>query len=452
MRDKTIRVFIKESDGQRHDGLRHISISPFSSFYSLKHELNINPTTTLLDGCRQLTPSSDNVCIHELNIADGSILSVMPKGLLGGSNATLDLLWIGYYLALIAYVLFLVSGLLPVIASIFASLFNSTVFALLDRMTQSSSPIARVMRIVLKVIGWLLSNFSVLFIVWALSGYIIFPWLYGRASKFCESALVARSIGWWTMVLFMVVYGSLNLVDAVITITQSLTAEMPGIFDATLSPSLMAFKEIWDISKFGLLYLVPGVDFYHMLIEQAIYALFTAATELQILDCSDPAKAGQLCDLMTKLRDQSTTGRPKTAIPTTQAGLNGLIGQIALAPARTFINNYKMGPALELLSVGFCDKAALAEKLNLKQDPTGDGRYVSGSFNRWSSGLFSSFFCQMIEAVNDMMGTIYDVGSDDQIANMIKTGNFAGMVSGTYFIIMVIYTGFASSLSGYSYA
>ena len=100
----------------------YVSISPIASLYSLKEEIK---NSFFPDNHRSFQVyrkekllSEDSYSLLQLGIQKEDVLSVKAS-LLGGDDNQLWFLWLLYYLAIPMFLLFLVSGLLPLVSSVF---------------------------------------------------------------------------------------------------------------------------------------------------------------------------------------------------------------------------------------------------------------------------------------------------------------------------------------------
>jgi hypothetical protein len=476
---RNINIFVNKN--------KTIKISPLSSFYTLKKEVQnkISPEHNLNIYYNGKKITNESVPLIKLGITDNSSLIAIPN-LNGGNNSTSYLLWIIYILLVLCYFLFLASGFLTLFANIFAVTFSDTIMVVINWLLgNKKSIITGIIKLFIRFLTWILKNFITFIAVWVLTSYIMFPILYDRENKYCESALAAKSIGWWAMFIFTLFYMYLNIGDAIINVAQAVVTELPMIFDATISPGLQGFKEISDYVKYGFMYMLPGVEIYHEVVSEIIYLLFESTAVIGTFDCNNKEQAKQLCGLFNTLKDMTGGITMKTFRKNLQLlkrkGVNnlstvknhfknknstqlnkiadqetknqdedpklGLMGKLSLASSKEFIKNYRLGPGLKLLARGFCDIYTKENGKPLEENKD----FPVNSFNRWSSGLFTSFFCQIVEAVNDFQTVLNNVGSDNQIVNMIETGNVAGVMSLIWIIVMMIYTRFVSSFGGYEY-
>ena len=458
----------------------NIIISKYASYFSLKS--NIKKKYSIENGVYKfgnllLNDSYNSKSLKTIGLANNCNLEIMQV-LKGGNDNNNDnesyLFWYIYYLLLIIFIIFVISGFIPVVANSIFTIFENTLMSILDYFTGSTSngTFVGICKLVIKSILWILKTFSTLFYVWVLTAYMIFPWLYQKASKYCESAITAKNIGWWAMFIYGLFYSYINLFDFLINICQTIVSDLPTIFNGFLSPPLQLYKEAWDEIKFTPFYIIPLVFNWHYIIEMVITLLYTSSSYLIQLDCKKSIK--NISDLFQKLViliDQSTGKSPQssqispdhseTKTPETKTQLAhidtkikindqidiSLMDREMMAPLLDIIKDYKMYPLIKLLCRGFTD--IYHESIGENKDENTD--FPIGSFDRWTSYVASSIFCQLIEGLTDVKNNLNSIGNENVIINMIKSGNISGIATSIYVIVMIIYTFFFDSFSGVNY-
>jgi hypothetical protein len=450
MQNKLIRIFVNEKNV--------VEIHKYASVYSLKSKIvdkiynnvDINKINLYHNG-KQITVNDR--CLDTFGIKDNSNVTANISINGGGSDPADALKWI-YIVALIFYILFLFSGLLPVIATGFANMFRKTIKALLGK--HSEKGIGRILFFIfIKIPSFLLSWFSIPLFVWATSSYMMFPWLYSVKNDYCNSGLASKDIGFWSMAIFTFVYVLFNLVDFFFNIFQSVIHSSIGnnlpIITGPLGAQTEVSKTLWDITKFTPVYLLSAGTalFYHEAIDVVLGLVYTAMDTIKNFNCEEGCVAEELCSLFSKLNKEirkkgkkdKNGVHPMLSDLKDCSGVNEaeLMKQVIRSEEAEVLKNYKLGSTIKLLSTGFCMKAGkeVDEKL--------------GRFYKIQAEMSTSFFCQLAEAVNDMYGDLSEIGTEHDIGNMIKTGNVAGGATVIYLVIMLIYTSFVSSFAGYKY-
>jgi len=446
-----------------------IEISCYSSIYLLKKLVkeklnlqNINDINLWFNG-KLLNNNSKSLQSYNLKNNSNINSSLNLKG--GDNTESTWFFYLIYYISIPIFLIFMCSGLPPFIANVYAYIFDKTIITFLEMFNMKKNDIAsKIIRAILNIIMWILTKLATVFFIWILTAYMFFPWLYSRKNDFCNAGLAAKDIGFWVTLVFILIYGGLNIFDFFINISQSLIDFRydPEIIKAYFGPSLQATKEAWDVSKFLPLYSIPFIGqiflIYHEIISEGFSLMYESLDIVQQFDCEKPSTSIALCDMLKKIlkvvrkpKNESKHNITNRKEPISMENLQtDFMNKIESGAIKEQIKNYKLEPLIELLQIGFCDKKA---KIQGKKIPEYKGeKYEKGSFNRWSSSVATSIFCQMTEALQDITNTLWEIGTEDQVVNMIKTGNFAGVLSSILIIIFYIYTFFASSFGGFKYA
>ena len=467
MKKNLIRIFINNKN--------IIEISSLSSIYSLKYEIKEKITQFATIPIEKINLhfkskplSDDKKSLLFYNIEDNSNINAIST-INGGSSDSSFWLYLIYYICIPLYFIFLISGLPPFVANCFGYIFDKTVVSILSTFGANDNGLAtKMIRIILNTIMWFVKNIATILFVWATASYMIFPWLYSNNNDYCNSGLAAKDVGFWVMFVYMLIYGSLNIVDFVINILQTIVDLQgdPEIIKSFLGPSIQAFKETWDIVKIVPLYAIPFVGqffmFMHEFLDVGMALIYEAMDTIKQFDCDDKNTVSSLDSILTELetmlKSKSKTKRKssnsinKTSETSGTSGTSGIanfqtkmFSGVAMEP----IKNYKLEPMIKLLRQGFHD-------LNIKNSgkplPELKGtEWELGGFNRWSSSFITSFFCQFLEAMNDITDLLWGIGTENEVVNMIKTGNFAGLISVVFMFIIFIWTWIFSSFGGYKY-
>jgi hypothetical protein len=460
MKKNLIRVFINNKN--------IIEISPLSSIFSLKDEIKTKishfvtlPIENINLHFKGKPLSDDKKSLVFYNIEDNSNITAVST-INGGSSDSSFWLYLIYYICIPLYLIFLVSGLPPFVANCFGYIFDKTVVSILSYFGANNNGLAtKMIRIILNTIMWFVKNIATILFVWATASYMIFPWLYSNNNDYCNSGLAAKDVGFWVMFVYILIYGSLNIVDFVINILQTIVDLQgdPEIIKSFLGPSIQAFKETWDIAKFAPFYAIPFVGqffmFFHEFLDVGMALIYEAMDTIQQFDCDDKNTSLVLDTMLTGIVAMLKS-KSKTRVSSNPINKNSGTTGIANFQAKLFsgaamepIKNYKLEPMIKLLRQGFHD-------LNIKNTgkplPKLEGtEWELGGFNRWSSSFMTSFFCQFLEAMNDITDLLWGIGTENEVVNMIKTGNFAGLLSAVFMLIMFIWTWIFSSFGGYKY-
>ena len=493
MKNIIIRIFVNKKT--------LIEISPVASIYSLKNEIvkkiykdiPLDKINLYFNG----KLLSDEKALMYYRINDNSNITASPI-INGGASNSSWWLYIIYYLCIPIYLIFLVTGLPPVIANVFSFIFDKTFLIIIKKFSNYTgsdenfkpkehlSIILLCLYYFIKFLLWVVTNFSTMFFIWIISSFMFFPWLYKHNEDYCNSGLAAKNIGFWVMISYMIVYSAFNAFDLGLNTMNWLVDDLPDsikIIKGSASLSLQAAENSWDIAKFSPFYMIPVVGeifmAYHEMINVVFEILYVSLDTISIYQCDNTEIAKELCSLLTGLKqilDKSKGLHPTKSkkhingslsskgknigkkmiknkimkndnISENEASskMSGMTGVLL----SEYVKNYKISSLVDILHRGFCDIAFQDE--NPGKELPNIPNYEIGSFNRWSSGFITSIFCQILEALNDVTKIVWGIGTEDQVINMIKTGSFTGLVSVIVIIIFYIYTAIYDSFGGYKY-
>jgi hypothetical protein len=475
MKNNLIRVFVNEKT--------IIEISQYASLYSLKDEVNkkiydsapIDDISLHFNG-KPLTDDTKALLSYGIENDSNLFANVKTNG--GMSTSTI-ILMVLYICSIPLYFLFLASGLPPVMANIFSFVFDNTVVKILEFFGQcQTDPFVIIIRKFVKFIMWTISTFATVMFVWITVAYLVFPFYYLiRGRTYCDAGVAAKHVGKVTTIWYMMIYGAYNVIDFLLNIIQYLTNMDPILLiKGASSASIQVNKEAWDIAKFTPFYAIPFVGeilmVVHEVIEEGVGLLYEALDTISQIQCTDEQTTSMLCSLMTQLEvalaryggtGHMTHSKENKSIATKhkKRNINQQLNQRLSKKASSLevkemagafiepIKNYKLEPLIKLMQRGFCDQA-LKDKmqqsiLNKGLEPLTDEQLNSllpplpgtefdmntfgGRLNRWSTGFATSFFCQILEALSDITNTLWGIGTESQVVNMIKTGQIAGIVS-----------------------
>ena len=402
----------------------------------------------------------------------------------GGFDKSNVLMIIIYILLVPIYFIFLASGVMPLFANIFSFIFDNTVLELLKYFGKNLEKDGIFFRYSIKFIMWVITTFSTFIFVWATASYVIFPFYkLIRSKRYCESGLKAKHVGKITAIWYMLIYGSYNIYDFLLNKEESLIEYLPDILilKGTLDSSILATKEAWDIAKFAPLYTIPFIGelfmTIHEFLEEGLGLLYESLDIISQYNCDDKNTTDLLCSFFDTLYQTLEKYNVKNEIQSNDNGtisnkienknkkkikkgsnkiqsrkIEGLAEKEIAGALIEPIKNYKLEPFIKLLKRGFCDKAL---KNKYKDEASGikltenqlqnmlpqlpktefDNTKIKGMINRWWAGSVTSLFCQILEALRDITNILWNVGTENEILNMIKTGQVAGIISIIVFII-----------------
>ena len=315
----------------------------------------------------------------------------------------------------------------------------------------------------------------------ATASLVVSPWLFSFAHNYCGSGLAAKDIGAWVAGAYIIVYILYEIPDFFIDKTQTLVniAEDPLIVKGVAGPILQSARRTWDIIKYGGLYMIPGIGSlmlqYHEIIEESFGLLYGAIAAIDTFQCADKKTAIGLCPLLSGLqetlsashvrkikensRDTKNNFKKKGAekgkeiLKEKEAASSEILATIRNKELVPIVKDYHLSPLIDLLQRGFCDIAIKdpGKKIPELKGTKWDTSTRKGTFNRWSAGTMTSIFCQFTEAVDDVQKVLGEVGTEDQLIDMVKTGNVAGMGAAGVLVIFFILSIFKSSFGGHVY-
>lgn len=502
MYEKLIRIFVNQKT--------LIDISKYSSLYSLKctiHEkiysnISFEEFRNYKISFNGKILNNDNISLISYKLDDNSNISVEKK-LEGGNWSSLFWLYTIYGICFLLYIVFLLTGLIPVIANLIGSIFKVTIFNILNYFTKGKhDTTTSVMKKIVHYIIYILSFCFTLFFVWSLTAYIVFPFYYFKTNDYCKSGLAATHVGKVTMFWYMFVYGMYNFIDVVLNQFTNILEKksVPSVFKTVLEPFIFTTKKSWDISKYIPVYMCPlflmgtCVLALHNIISVIVPMMNSALqiVEMGNISCSNGEYVDSICTLTTlvtkkiteidkelkrkkKERNGNNVSSKQNSITEPKKGAEKIIENTFLEPIVIGIKNYKLEKVFNLLKYGFCnikhknnlklgnhiqyiEKILLLPKIakEFKNKELTDydiNKIIRMSTENkmsregvkvddntyWFSTVITSVVCQLLEGVNDMTEVLLGVGTADQVKNMWETGVVAGFITIIPFIVDMLW-------------
>lgn len=392
MYEKLIRIFVNKTT--------LIDISKYSSLYSLKciiHEkiysnISFGEFKTYRISFNGKILNNDNISLISYQLDDNSNISVEKK-LEGGNWSSLFWLYTIYGICFLLYIVFLLTGLIPVIANLIGSIFKVTIFNIINYFTKGKNDTTTlIMKKIVHYIIYILSFCFTLFFVWSLTAYIVFPFYYFKTNDYCKSGLAAKHVGKVTMFWYMFVYCMYNFIDVVLNQFTNIVENksVPSIFRTILEPFIFTTEKSWDSSKFIPIKMIPFLGTYvsvlHDLISTIVPIINSALNkeEIESMSCSSNKYIDNVCVLTTlvtkklieidnklKKKERERDGyQVKTKSNTKQIEKENLekkftkiVEDKTLEPIVIAIKSYKLEKVFNLLKYGFCN---IKHKNNLK--------------------------------------------------------------------------------------
>jgi hypothetical protein len=242
----------------------------------------------------------------------------------------------------------------------------------------------------------------------------------------------------------MIIYGPFNSVDFFCDKAEAIvnSESIPKILKPTIT--MMEYtKNVWDNLKITPLYAIPVIGqiflYIHNAIASNISYIYYILNIIDKFNCKDKDTVKTLSDVFNNINN----------IITLNVKVPSNIQNILLdASILQVTKKYKSEFLVKLLKYGFSDLNL--EQLN-KELENGEPGWEINSVNRFIARYIVSFFCDFLIFSDNLKILLNEVGSENSIINMIKTGQIAGLISAIFLIIMFIYTYIFGSFWGYRY-
>ena len=315
MKNNLIRVFINEKS--------IIEISPFASVYSLKYEIQQKYYKKLqLDNLNlyfNSKPLDNKKTLFHYKITNDATIDVHTT-IKGGKTDPLLFFKIIYMISIPIFILFLWSGLPPIVGNLMACAFDSTLVSIFkifykehphtlqmsDVKKGKINLLAIIVKYAIKTFVWVITKLSTVMFVWVISAYMVFPYYYLlRGREYCDAGEAAKKVGKLTTIWYMLIYVLYNFVDFILSIGQLIFEEIPlEVVSGAGGTFIQTTKEAWDITKFGPLYAIPIFGqillLVHEVIEEVIALLYEGLDEVAQVNCDQPDMATTLCKYLTE--------------------------------------------------------------------------------------------------------------------------------------------------------
>lgn len=393
-----------------------IKVNEYISVLNLKEKIyqlsNINIHDQILYHNGKIL--SDNMTLKESNIINNSIIHLNKK-ILGGFDTFSILMWIIYVVLLLIYLLLLISGILPVIAHGYEYILEWSLKKLGSLFGIANN---KAYVIFIWILTFILRILIIYYFVYAITTFIIFPIIYSKKDKLCSSFQLSNKFGWIVALVFIIIYAIFNIPDELLSMLRYLGKLTPYV-NVIVSPLSGVLQEFADVGKYAGIYAIPfvGTPFlegYHTAISFATSLLKQGVDFISQYNCDDDDQRRKLGRFI-----KSAPNNPelKDWIKSYNAGVLVEILPIALIPE--LYNRYKCK----------VDNLPFWEKIN--------------PFNKEASEFYtakyaSQGFCFALNIIRGLSGMLDSIGGSEQIANMIKSGNMAGVGAFIAFIICFI--------------
>lgn len=394
----------------------NFKINEYESIYNLK---NMIKNKTKIDIDNQLLYHNNkllnnNISLIEYNINDHDHLSLNYNMKGGKSFDTLTILmWLLYICVFGLYLLILASGLIPVIAHAYAYALNWSLLKIGNLFNIGGSEIYKT---IVFVFMFIISIVIVYYFVYATTSFVIFPIMYTYFDDVCKGIKKSNNIGWWVALFFIIIYGIFNIPNFLLNIIDDAT-KLNIILKVIIDPILGLLDNFANVGKFIGIYAIPflGTPFlegYHL----AVSLISTGIKDVT--------------DMSTLYSCDNEESRKKLGLILRKSNKEG-------SPIRDWIVSYKAEDLIDVVIIGLIPKLFNYYECQVKNMPFWDrGGEIAGKY--YIAKYATNGFCFALRFMNAISGVLDSIGGSSQIANMIKTGNIAGIISFFVFIICII--------------
>lgn len=404
-----------------------IKINEYESIYNLKEKIfeitkiDIDDQILYFNGILL----DNNKTIIENNIIDNSIL-YLNKKIIGGIDTFSILMWLIYIVCLLIYFLLLISGILPVIAHSYEYILEWSLKKI-GEITKLNN--YKVYDIIIWILTFIIRIAISYYFVYALSSFIIFPIVYSLKDKLCPSLTTSNKFGKIIAIVFIIIYAIFNIPDEFLLIFTYLSDISPYL-EIIFKPLSGVLQQFADIGKFAPIYAIPfvGTPFlegYHVAVTTVTTLLKSGIDIVADYNCNNKEQKEKMGKMLINI-----SKNPEL---------------------RNFISNYHLKILTKILPIGLIsnlnnyykcktDELPFWEKFSIFKKPGGEFY----DFNNFSPSKYyiaeytTKGFCFALDLIRAISGMIDSIGGSEQIANMIKSGNMAGVGAFIAFIICFI--------------
>lgn len=391
-----------------------IEVNKFESIYSLKSIISeiYKIEISNFDLYHQCEILKDNTPIYK-RIKNNQIIHVHNK-LKGGRIDILSLIFTFFYiLILLAFVLILLMGFLPLIGYVYSYLLEWSLNYVAKLFNFDNN---YWYKIFIWILTFILQIGTAYYFVYASSTMILFPLVYMWKDSICSTILSSNRIGYIMAVTFIIVYALFNIPNGFLNLTQD--AANVSVYGRLLfQPITKILTQIANEGKFAPLYAIPfvGTPFlsgYHTIIQ-----LLANAGVLGI------EKLGTYKTTPEGLQTIGNIAREYSANPLKYPVLNAFLKRAGLT------NAIKLAPIYLIPEIRNKYECAISNMPFWK-------KYFSNiGASYYSSKMAVAGITFALELIHVISNIVENIGGPMVIANIIKTGNIAGFFTTIALII-----------------
>lgn len=399
-----------------------IDINPIESIYSLKHKIfekiNIPIKYQILTYSSKIL--RDNISIKEYSIPNNATIFLSIKSI-GGFDVFTLLFWIIYIFIFIAYLFTLLLGFLPLIANVYGYMIKWTINLIGNFFNVKNK---NWYELITWIIGYTIQIGIIFYFVYSSMTFLIMPILYQIRGAGCSMLISSNRFGFILAMVFIVIYGFLNIPNELLRLTQSI-ADV-SIYGAIMfEPITRILTQIANVGKFAPLYVIPIVgtpflDGYHAGITIVANVIVNSVNALAQFQCTEEGmkNIGNLI-----LDFNKNPYKPEYTGLRNVVDRGGLKHAFQLAPIALI-------PSIKENFKCHVDNLPIWKKIS----PFGIAPYY------YSSVMTANGICFALRLLKAFAGIINNIGSAVEMANMVKCGNVAGFFTIIALIIVLLLT------------
>ena len=416
------------------------NVEPWRSNYHLRsmiYEREGYPIDHFTLSCNG-KPLYDDRCLDQQGVNDNSNVYIHHTGK-GGINKWTVIFWLALIVYTLTLLLLIGTGVFNMIAYLYAFLFKWATNYLLHWIFNLSFIKGKGITACIKMpIYWLITliNFIIKHTIVFLFIYIGitslgYPLFGIRFQDHCQSLFLSKKLGVISAIIYIFIYGLLNLPNLMFNSAQLITDISP-VTETIFKPGLIIQENAVDKIKYVGFYAIPfigqGIALLHNVITQIVNGVYTADEKFKGIDCENAQQVvAQLerihkCIIEPGDVNESCRGEYANLIQMIKAKKMGNIIEYAIMGLdKTQYQAIKT----KYESAGFFTKIDIFGFTKISNE------YFSAKASRW-------ILCSILSTVNQTDNFFAYIGTADMIIDTMKMGNIAGMGATVGFIILFI--------------
>jgi len=314
------------------------------------------------------------------------------------------LFWIFYVISFILFIIILTSGIIPFFSHIYSCIFHYTLINIIEKYSNVKSK--KILLTFTKIITFIINSLSIILYVWFAVMLLLFPFYYSYNHDYCNSLLASYTVGYYTMIIFMIIYILFNYIDSAINgiiwiftnIIFPIFNKIESLFTKNNNKNLSSLLSFFFVVP--LTSLKNSIDTYKFF---PVYMTPFIGSPLKLIhDIFD-----------TNIENTSEFLR---FIETHKCSVDEVL-HIASQYEKNKANEFLSPKLIDILQKLKSDKLSISDK------------------------IIKKFFCQSTYLILLYRKICKDyIGSKNNVSNSMKTGSVSGIISFIVFIVLFIYT------------